>query len=65
MTVGLLVMDEAGGANGNPPEATHGGLGQLERCTPYDLDAALMALDEAVDGRCVSAWVLARPHWTL
>ena len=70
MTVGLLVMDEAGGGNGNPraitPRATtHGSLGQLERCDPSDLDAALMALDEAVDGRCVSAWVLARPHWSL
>ncbi|MGA1303158.1 MAG: NUDIX hydrolase [Cyanobium sp.] len=65
MTVGLLEMDEAGGGRADPIDVTEGGLCQLQRCDPRDLDRALMARQEAVDGRCVSAWFLARPYWGL
>ena len=65
MTVGLLAMDEAGERNPDLRDATDGGLCQLQHWSPHDLEMALMAPQEAVDGRCVSAWVLARPHWIL
>lgn len=65
MTVGLLAMDEAGGGKPDPMDSINGGLCQLQRCAAKDLEVTLMGLQEAVDGRCVSAWVLARPHWSL
>lgn len=65
MTVGLLAMDEAGGGKPDPMDVINGGLCQLQRCAAKDLEVTLMGLQEAVDGRCVSAWVLARPHWSL
>lgn len=63
--VGTEVEDtdlrEGGGSAG---EGVEGELLRLEKTTPQALDTALMALDEPVDGRCVSAWFLARPHWS-
>ena len=63
MTVGLLAIDETGGGHPDPMDASDGGLCQLQRWASHDLENALGTPQEAVDGRCVSAWVLARPHW--
>ncbi|MEB3194755.1 MAG: NUDIX hydrolase [Cyanobacteriota bacterium] len=65
MTVGLLAMDEAGEGHSDPMDASDGGLCQLHRCAAHALETALSTPQEAVDGRCVTAWVLARPHWSV
>jgi ADP-ribose pyrophosphatase len=65
MTVGLLALDAAGEEPPDPMDASDGGLCQLQHCAPQDLEMALRTPQEAVDGRCVSAWVLARPHWSI
>jgi hypothetical protein len=62
MTLGWLALEQgagdglASGALGDPPG---GGSLQLLQCTPEALEARLSALEEAVDGRSVSAWFLA------
>jgi ADP-ribose pyrophosphatase len=63
MTVGMMVVGAGQTVDGPPIPFDARGATELQRCSPADLDVALMALDQAVDGRCVSAWVLARPHW--
>ena len=61
MTLGSMALEQgagdglAVGALGDPPG---GGSLQLLLCTPETLEATFSALEEAVDGRSVSAWFL-------
>jgi ADP-ribose pyrophosphatase len=70
MTVGRITLGEAAGLALQPVgcqlDGAHaGGLTTEQRCSPQALEEILSSLEEAVDGRSVSAWLLARPHWSL
>lgn len=67
MTVGWMAVEGTVGSN---QELVGGGLEDpavagpyaLQLCSPQALEATLSDLEEPVDGRCVSAWFLARHH---
>ncbi|MEB3303798.1 MAG: NUDIX hydrolase [Cyanobacteriota bacterium] len=65
MTVGLMEMAGADAGEPDPITFPQGNLWELRRYDPQALEAALMGPGEAVDGRSVSAWFLARPHWSV
>lgn len=78
MMVGRITLGEAegfalqpvgcqldGSAHGSDNGAHDGGLTTQHRCSPQALEEILSSPEEAVDGRTVSAWLLARPHWNL
>jgi ADP-ribose pyrophosphatase len=69
MTIGLVSAEADEGVDRGPGGGGHradlgGELLRLERCTPLALEAALSALEEPVDGRCATAWLLASRHWS-
>lgn len=59
MTLGLMTL-AAPGAEADAEPETPPDL-ELWRCTAAALEAALMGVEECVDGRSVSAWLLAGP----
>jgi len=70
MTLALVDAEGVEAADGWPAdcrleEEPDGGLLGLWLCMPQALETALTAPEELVDGRCVSAWWLAKPHWSL
>ncbi|MFN6340108.1 MAG: NUDIX hydrolase [Cyanobacteriota bacterium] len=60
MTVGLWEVE---GPEGQPADAGEGSGWRVWRPTAPELEAFLSDVEEAVDGRVVSAWFLARSHW--
>ena len=70
MALALVEVDEGEGTDHeqtNPPpeEEPDGGLLELRLWAPQTLDSALLDPQEPVDGRSVTAWLLARRHWSL
>lgn len=63
MMLGLIEVEPAAEAQGGPTDvaATTDGLqDELHLCTLQQLESALGRLEEPLDGRSVSAWLLAR-----
>jgi hypothetical protein len=63
MTLGLIEVEPAGGAQGGPADvaaAADGNQDELHVCTLQELESALERLEEPLDGRSVSAWLLTR-----
>ncbi len=63
MMLGLIEVEPAAEAQGGPTDvaaATDGLQDELHLCTLQQLESALGRLEETLDGRSVSAWLLAR-----
>ncbi|MFN5465340.1 MAG: NUDIX hydrolase [Cyanobacteriota bacterium] len=63
MTLGLIEVEPAGGVQGDPADVAGTADGiqdELQVCTLHELESALERLEEPLDGRSVSAWLLAK-----